>query len=88
MANWRDTFKPARFIVLDAKVGVAILVSLLHIRPWTIALALGVTGLFWWLERKGLSFDAALRGARAFLAGKDRPPVKRARLRRRIDHDR
>lgn len=85
--HWRNTWRPARFFFLDAKAGVVLLLALLHIRPWTIALAAGIVSLFWWPERKGLGFPEALKAARAWLAGRDRPPVKRVKLRRRVDYE-
>jgi len=88
MAHWRNTFKPARFAFMDARAGVPLLAALLHVRPWTMALAAAAIGVFWYLERVGMSFPAAARGVRAWFAGSLRPAKRPSKVRCRVDYDR
>jgi hypothetical protein len=44
-----------------------------HARLWTLYLLIGVNIIFWLLERRGLSFAAALRSGRLWLIGPKRP---------------
>ena len=88
MAHWRDTYKPARFFMLDARAGVPIILCALHIRPWTIGIALLVVILFWVLERRGLSFQSAFRAFRAELAGNHRPALGTTKIRGHVDYSR
>jgi len=88
MAHWRDTFKPARFFFMDAKAGIPILATLLHFRIYTVALTVLWIAIFWVLERRGLSFWAALRGFRAWLIGDLRPARGVFKVRGKIDYER
>ncbi len=85
--HWRNTQKPARFGALDARAFVAILIFLLHARPWTFVLALVVMLIFWILERRGLTFEASLRALRSWFLGRKRPAGNRKNLRRWIDFE-
>jgi len=84
--HWRNTQKPARFFALDARAFVAILVFLLHARLWTFVLALTIMLAFWFLERRGLTFEASLRALRSWILGKKRPANQRRAIRRWIDY--
>ena len=66
---WRDTMKPAKFLIFDVRAALALFPALMHIRPWTIALAIAVMVVFWWFERKGVPADSILRYLRARLVG-------------------
>ncbi|MBI1273820.1 MAG: acetyltransferase [Alphaproteobacteria bacterium] len=85
-AHWRDSQKIARFFFLDARVFLVLLVAMLHIRPWTAITATLVVALFWVLERRGLTFEAALRAFRAWILGHNRPATSRLLRRRWIDN--
>jgi intracellular multiplication protein IcmT len=87
MANWRDTFKPARFFPLDARAGLFVVAMLLHIRPWTITLTIVAIAAFWYLERLGMDFTSALRGMRSWLAGRIRPAQPEYKHRDPVDWD-
>ena len=54
--HWRNTQKPARFFMLDARAFAALFLFLIHARLWTLALAGVVMLLFWLLEQRGLTF--------------------------------
>lgn len=88
MAHWRETYKPARFFILDARAGVPLLVTLLHVRPWTVGISAVVIVVFVILERRGLSVPAAFRAFRAWIIGDARPPQLAHKIRGGIDHSR
>jgi len=88
MAHWRDTFKPARFFFMDAKAGVPLVACLLHIRTYTVVPVVAWIFLFWFLERRGLSFYSAFRGLRAWIIGDDRPARNAFKVRAPIDYER
>ena len=66
---WRDTMKPAKFLIFDVRAALALFPALMHLRPWTIALAIAVMGVFWWFDRKGVPADSILRYLRSRLVG-------------------
>jgi intracellular multiplication protein IcmT len=88
MAQWRETYKPARFFMLDARAGIPLLLTALHMRPWTIGVTLGINVLFWFLERRGLTVPSAMRAFRAWIVGDLRPPLPNHKIRGTIDYER
>lgn len=85
-SHWRNTQKPARFFVLDARVFAAIFLFLVHARLWTFILALIVMLVFWIFERFGLTFESALRAFRRWILGYRRPANQRRAIRRWTDY--
>jgi len=83
--HWRNTQKPARFGSLDARAFTAILLFLVHARLWTFVFAIAVMLMFWIFERRGLTFEAALRAMRVWILGRNRPATLRGRRRHWID---
>ena len=83
--HWRNTQKPALFVSLDARAFAAILLFLVHARLWTFFLAIVVMLIFWIFERRGLTFEAALRAMRAWILGRKRPATLRERRRHWVD---
>lgn len=71
--HWRNTMKPVRFFMFDARAGFFVVLLLVHARLWTFFLLLMVLAFFYILERKGLSFSAALRAMRVWVIGPARP---------------
>lgn len=71
--HWRNTMKPVRFFIFDARAGFFVVLVLVHARMWTLTLLLLVLAVFYILERKGLSFANALRAMRVWLIGPVRP---------------
>lgn len=69
-AHWRDSARPAKFFVIDARAVFPVFFCLLHIRIWTMALALVATAFFATLNRYGFTPQVFGRWLRAFLAGK------------------
>lgn len=69
---WRETHKPGKFLMFDGRVVVVLILMVMHIRPWTIALALTVMGVLYYFERKGVSTNAIMRYVRARIVGRKR----------------
>jgi intracellular multiplication protein IcmT len=86
--KWRNTYKPARFLFMDARAGIPLLPLALHFRWYTVAFAVVFIVFFWILERRGLTFGAAFRAIRAWLVGDIRPALGRHKQRGMIDHGR
>ena len=88
MAHYRDTYRNARFLFLDVRVGVVIFASLLHIRFWTITLDVIVILLALYVDRIGLGLMGAFRAARAYVSGSYRPALRNNKIRRAVDFER
>jgi intracellular multiplication protein IcmT len=88
MAHFKNTYKPARFLFLDVRVGVVIFATLLHIRFWTIGLDILVVLLALYVERIGLGFMGSLRAVRAYFTGNYRPALRLQKIRRKVDYER
>ena len=71
--------------MLDARAFSAIFLFLVHARLWTFVLAIVVMIIFWIFERRGLTFEAALRAMRAWLLGSRRPETVATRRRKWVD---
>lgn len=71
--HWRDTARPLRFFIFDAKVLGVLLVWACHLSWATLALALFGMVFFGALELFGLNFMAALRLFKNWLGGSWRP---------------
>ncbi len=69
-AHWRDSARPARFFLIDARAAFPVLFCLLHLRIWTIILALTITAFFAILNRYGFTISVFGRWLRSTLAGK------------------
>ncbi len=70
--HWRDTMRTIRFVGFDARVSFLIPVWLVYLRTSTIILTIIVFYIFRTLEKKGLTFPAALRALRVWLIGNER----------------
>lgn len=84
--HWRNTMRPVRFFGLDARAAWPFAVLLVYFRPISLFLTIVITIVFVQLERKGLSFDSALRAFRSWLLGQRRPAWLSLRRRRMIDY--
>lgn len=69
-AHWRDSARPAKFFIIDAKAAFPVFLFLLHIRLWTFIIAILATLFFTMLNRFGYSVEVFLRYGRTFLAGR------------------
>lgn len=85
--HWRNTQKPARFWILDARAAIFLALFLIHMRTWTFVLAVLSMFIFYIFERMGLTFAAALRAIRCYILGRNRPANRRRALRRRVDFE-
>ena len=83
--HWRNTMKPTRFFQFDARSAIFLMLVLVHARLWTLELMIGVMLIFWILERKGLSYQAAMRAMRVWLIGNYRPAWIYTRRRKMLD---
>ena len=83
--HWRNTMKPVRFFKFDARAGLVLMLVLVHFRIWTLIFALIVNVVFFLLERKGLTFSAALRAGRSWFTGSYRPAFLWTRRRKLLD---
>ncbi|MGE3623391.1 MAG: IcmT/TraK family protein [Bdellovibrionales bacterium] len=83
--HWRNTQKPVRFFILDARAFLAVLFFLVHMRLWTFVLAIAIMLTFWFFERRGLTFAASLRAIRCWIMGERRPANRRQAFRYWID---
>ena len=83
--HFRNTMKTVRFFFLDYRASAFVILVLLHVRTWTIALALSSTVVFWMFERRGLSFSAAIRAMRVWIIGAHRPAIVYTRRRKLTD---
>lgn len=84
--HWRNTQKPARFFMLDARAFAALFLFLIHARLWTLAFAGIVMLIFWLLEQRGLTFESSLRAFRSWILGIRRPANHRRSIRHWIDY--
>jgi intracellular multiplication protein IcmT len=79
---WRNTMLPVRVYVIDARVLIPLMIVLVHIRLWTLYLAIGGIAAFTALEWLGLTFPAAVRTARRWIVGRHRPAIPAWKKRR------
>ena len=84
--HWRNTMRPVRFFNLDARAAMPFFVLLLYARWITLFITITVTLVFWYVERKGLTFPAALRTIRVWMIGYHRPAWFTMRHRRMRDY--
>ena len=71
--HWRNNMRTVRFFALDARASLYFMILLVYARTSTIMLTFFVTMIFYWLEKKGMTFPAALRTLRCWFVGQDRP---------------
>jgi len=71
-AHWRDSARNPRFFMFDAFAAFPLVLFLLHIRWWTLCIALVFTIFLGILERFKFSIPVFFRFVRSTLAGKIR----------------
>lgn len=84
--HWRNTMRPIRFFGFDVKAVIPFCFLLFYLRLSTLIFAAIVTTIFYLLEKKGLTFDAAMRATRLFIFGDNRPALTRFKYRRLRDY--
>jgi intracellular multiplication protein IcmT len=73
--HWRNTARPVRFFNVDYRAGIFVFLFLMHMRLWSFLVLLGVIGLLWFLERRGLTMPLAMRRLRIWFIGNYRPAL-------------
>ena len=73
--NWRDTARPLRFFIFDARVLVLLLIWACHMRIESFCVAVFGVIFFGIMELMGLTFSAAFFGVKRFLLGEKRRVV-------------
>ena len=68
-AFWRDSARNPRFFFVDALAAFPLVLFILHIRWWTLYLAIATIIFFAILERFNFTVPVFLRWLRGFLAG-------------------
>lgn len=72
--HWRDSMKIVRFFKFDARAGLVVIPIFFKLFEWRIWLLVFIALTFFnFLEKKGLTFPAAIRMFRAFIVGRNRP---------------
>ena len=84
--HWRNSQKPARLWVFDARATFVILFALIPFALWKLIPSFSLMFLFLLMERRGLTFEASLRAFRCWLLGAKRPATHRRSFRRWIDY--
>ena len=84
--HWRETMRPARFLIFDARAAWALLLFIVHIEWWTLFIAITVMSTLLLFERKGLTVAAAMLAIRAWFAGRLRPATPWWKRRKLIDY--
>ncbi len=75
--HWRNSMRTVRFLGFDARSALPIPLLLVYFRWSTVILTIITLLIFRHLERKGLTFPAALRNLRSWITGADRPALLR-----------
>lgn len=83
--HWRNTMRTVRFLAFDARAALPLPLLLVYARWSTLILTIVTLMVFRYLERKGLTFPAALRNLRAWMCGADRPGWLGAQQKKFID---
>jgi intracellular multiplication protein IcmT len=68
-AHWRDSARPARFFIVDAKAALPLLLFLVHIKLWTFVGAVTLTIFFSLLSYYGFTVGVFCRIFKSTLAG-------------------
>ncbi len=84
--HWRNSMRPVRFLNLDARAAMPFFLLIFYLRPVTLVITLISTFTFMQLERRGLTFPAAMRALRSWVVGKNRPAWLSMRRRKMRDY--
>lgn len=72
--HWRNSMRPVRFFAVDGRAAIVFVILFFRLAdPYAWLLVITVLGFFRYLERKGLTFPAAMRNFRAWIVGRERP---------------
>lgn len=84
--HWRNTARPPRFMSLDYRAGIFLILFMMHMRLWTFVLMILVFLILFFLERRGLTLPLAMRRLRVWVSGPIRPALARVHKRDMWDH--
>lgn len=84
--HWRNSMRPIRFFAFDARAAIPYIFLLVYARLITLTIAIIVTGIFWFFERRGLTVSAAMRKLRSWLCGPNRPAWIKYKHRKIVDY--
>ncbi len=84
--HWRNNMRTVRFFALDARASICFMVLLVYARTSTLVLTVIITTVFYFLEKKGMTFPAALRSLRLWFTGPNRPGWAGVHKKRLIDY--
>lgn len=84
--HWRNNMRSARFFAFDARAAIPIPFLLFYARWSTLFITILFLIFFYYLERKGLSFPAAMRKLRLEIIGNYRPGWLSTQKRKFIDY--
>lgn len=84
--HWRNSMRPARFFGIDARAAIPFCVLLVYFRPISLFVTILSTVVFVALEKRGLTFPAAIRCFRSWFVGQKRPGWISGRRRRWVDY--
>ena len=68
-AHWRDASRTPRFFIMDAYAAFPLLLFFLHIKMWTLLVAIGAMVFFMILERFQFTIPVFIRWVKSQLAG-------------------
>lgn len=77
--------RPIRFFALDARAAAPLCFLIPFPRWSTLILAVIVVAFFMFLEKRGLTFNAAMRSIRGLIFGDNRPALMTFKYRRLKD---
>lgn len=80
--HWRNSMITVRFFNFDARAALPLPLLLVYARWSTLILTIVTLLFFRFLEKKGLTFPAAVRTFRQWVIGRDRPGWVRAQRKR------
>ena len=84
--HWRNSMRPVRFFNMDARAALPFFILVFHARLYTLVLTIIVTLIFRLVEKRGLTFPAAMRSLRVWFIGQNRPALPSFRYRRMRDY--
>ena len=69
-AHWRDSARSIRFFIWDGQAAFPMLLFLLHMRIWTLVVAVAAMMFFTILNRYGFSIEVFFRWFRSLIVGR------------------
>lgn len=82
---WRETHRQPRFLIFDGRLVILLLLMVMHIRIWTVLIAVTAGLVVWYFERKGVSVESIVRYIRAAVIGRHRSARGRGAERYAVD---